>query len=343
NTELSGHLKDSLEQHTKSQKLVTLDLNKKLDEFSQSLQLQIEANARKLSQLTLNVEGQALQNQNDHLMITEDIAFTKRLLANGHGAGAAKDGSQLSTGPNEDLMAELQRSLVLIEEARKDAADFAMKAQAYERFTNSRFLEVNEHAEKSSLELQSRVGHLSDLVNKTQAQIDENHEEVLAQMEQASKDMRVLKGEIGKLELENVRIQGEIGRLARDVTAVPNEGLTTLVKPMSSKLDTLADRISSLEDTVQTGIETAKRTGSPSRHSGQETDLEGAESILSARHTPKTPNSRAMASTDNGSGSIFKPNLKSGKTTPRSEHRNEASDESSEKVPLRHTPSKVEF
>ena len=127
-----------------------------------------------------------------------------------------------------------------------------------------------------------------------------------------------------------------MGRLNWNTSSSSSEGLPSFVKPISSKLDTLVDRISSLEESVQTGIETARQSQKTTSQ-----NLKESESILSARHTPKTSTSRNIRTGEDSSegGNIYKPNIKS----PRSSSRNELNEDIPEKVPLQHTPSNIEF
>ena len=309
-----NHLRDTNENQTKTQKQTTLDISKRLDEMLIATQTQLEANARKISQLGINLESQVLQNQNEHLMIQEDIAFTKRLLSNG--AAPSNEAQQTYNASQEELLSQIKMTSVLLDETRRDVEDFAKKAQNYERSISNRFIEINESSEKQSLEYQSQVKHLSDLVSKTQEQLDEKLNENQAAVEALSKEIKSVKSEIGKIDLDYVRIQGEMGRLHREISPPEN-----LVKPLSSKLEKLNDRIQSLEESVQVGMEPMK---------------------------PKTPK-------DNQSqGNIYKPapvNMKSRKSTPRTASGANLLEGTSPprtadeptKVPLQHTPSSVEF
>ena len=326
-TEQVNHLRDSTENQAKSQKLTTTEISKRFDEMMLAMQTQLEANARKISQLGINLESHVLQNQNDHLMIQEDVAFTKRMVSNSSSTNSGEPNQSFS-GNHDDLLSQIQKSAVLLEETRRDVDDFAKKAQQYERSISTRFIEINEASEKQALEYQSQVKHLSDLVTKTQEQFDEKFDDSQKDIDHINREIKVVKSDIGKLELDNVRIQGELGRLSRDNSS-PNEEINTLIKPISSKLERLQDRISNLEESVA-------ETGSP----------------------PKTPKARRADVTtpgqdDQGTNSIYKPapvNIKSGsRGTPRSASKSDSvkgedsKPSSPGKVPLQHTPSSVEF
>jgi uncharacterized phage infection (PIP) family protein YhgE len=262
------------------------------------------------------LEGLSLQNQNEHLMIQEDIAFTKRILSNG--AAPSNETQQAYATSQEELLSQVKKTAVLLDETRRDVDDFAKKAQSYERSISNRFIEINENVEKQSLEYQSQVKHLSDLVSKTQEHVDEKVNENQIALENLSKELKTVKADISKIDLDNVRMQGEMGRLHRDMSPSEKE-ISTLVKPLSAKLEILNDRINNLEESVQVGTEPMK---------------------------PKTPK-------DEQYGTIYKPalvNIKTNKSTPRTASGanllglGETSPvEEKAKVPLQHTPSSIEF
>ena len=311
-----NHLRDTNENQAKTQRQITLDISKRFDEMSMSTQSQLESNARKISQLGINLESLVLQNQNEHLMIQEDIAFTKRNLASG--VAPSSETQQAYSTSQEEVVSQIKKTAVLLDETRRDVEEFAKKAQNYERSISNRFIEINENVEKQSLDYQSQVKHLSDLVSKTQEQsevkLNENHTAI----ENLSKDLKTVKADISKIDLDNLRMQGEMGRLHREMSPPQNE-ISNLVKPLSAKLEILSDRINSLEESVQVGSETIH---------------------------PKTPR-------EDQQGTIYKPalvNIKSKRNTPRT-----ASDanllgleeaplvDEKTKVPLQHTPSSIEF
>ncbi len=178
-------------------------------------------------------------------------------------------------------------------------------------------------------------------------------------IDQLSKDFKLIKSEINKLEVDNVRVQGEMARLGRDINTprLPETGmLSTAVKPINSKLDQIADRISSLEESVQQGID-SNRSSQAKSNSNPRTpkDTSGDEEITPK--TPKTPQTRTKTSdgSEKQEGNIYKPVLSksnaASRGTPRMLSKNELFDddhkskdeEKSGKIPLQHTPSTVEF
>ena len=204
-------LRETVDVTSKSTKQNITELNKRLEEFTTSTQSQLETNSRKISLLTLNLESSHLQNQNDHALIQEDLAFTKKSMM------TARDEAQEQK--NEEIEAQIQRSNMLLEEARKDVESISRKTQTLERNINEKIVEVNESSEKRAMENASQVDHLRNLVAKTQEQLNSKVDKNGSTIDQVSKEVKLIKAEVNQVEADTAKIKGEMKKIVGEVEA----------------------------------------------------------------------------------------------------------------------------